>query len=55
MPTLLNTSWMPSGAKYWPIQPLSASRAVSEMPATAVGSANGRSTSASMIFLPGKL
>ena len=41
--------------KKLPIQPLPASSAVSEMPATAVGSANGRSTSASMIFLPGKV
>ena len=54
-PLGLKASLMPSGSRYWPIQPLPASSAVSEMPATAVGSANGRSTSASTIFLPGKL
>ena len=54
-PAGVKASLMPSGSRYWPIQPLPASSAVSEMPATAVGSANGRSTSASTIFLPGNL
>ena len=45
---------MPNGSQR-PIQPLPASSAVSEMPATAVGSANGRSTSASTMRLPGNL
>ena len=35
--------------------PFALPTAVSAMPATAVGKANGRSTSASTIFLPGKL
>jgi|GEM_PF-3016020 hypothetical protein len=54
MPAGRNASTMPSGSRYCPTQPLPASSAVSAMPATAVGSANGRSTSASTIFLPGK-
>ncbi len=51
----------PSGLKatlngrYWPIQPLAAYSEVSAMPATAVGSANGRSTSASITRLNGKV
>ena len=44
---------MPSGSRYWPIQPFCANTVVSAMPDTAVGSANGMSISASMIFLPG--
>ena len=54
-PFRLKASWMPSGSRYWPIQPLPASSAVREMPATAVGSANGRSTSASTSLLPGNV
>ena len=53
-PLGLKASWMPSGSRYWPIQPLPASKAVSEMPATAVGKAKGKSTSASTTFLPKK-
>ncbi|MOA55537.1 hypothetical protein D3C78_1793490 [compost metagenome] len=49
-----NATLMPNGSRYWPSQPLPAYSAVSAMPATAVGSANGRSTSASTSFLPGK-
>jgi len=45
---------MPSGSRIWPIQPFFAYSAVSAMPATAVGSAKGRSTRASISFLPGK-
>ena len=44
---------MPNGARYWPIQPFSANTAVSAMPETAVGSANGMSISASMSLRPG--
>ena len=54
-PLRLKASWMPCGSRSWPIQPLPASSAVREMPATAVGSAKGRSTSASTILRPGKL
>jgi hypothetical protein len=44
---------MPSGSSRAPIQPFFASSVVSVMPATAVGSANGRSTSASNKRRPG--
>ena len=54
-PAGVKASLMPIGSRYCPIQPLPASSAVKEMPATAVGSANGRSTSASTNFLPGNL
>ncbi|OQA28036.1 MAG: hypothetical protein BWY58_00624 [Chloroflexi bacterium ADurb.Bin344] len=54
-PLGLKANCMPWGSSRLPIQPLLASSAVSEMPATAVGSANGRSTRASMIFLPGNV
>ena len=49
----------PSGVKltlngrYWPIHPFWAYSAVSAMPPTAVGSANGRSTRASIRRLAG--
>jgi len=45
---------MSSGARNCPIQPVFAYSEASTMPATAVGSAKGRSTSASTIFLPKK-
>src|SRR5260370_6807579 len=45
---------IPSGLSNLPIQPFSAYSAVSAIPETAVGSANGRSTIASRILLPGK-
>ena len=48
-------TFTPTSARYWPIQPLAAYSEVSAMPATAVGNANGRSTSASSRRLPGKL
>ena len=54
-PAGVKASLMPSGSRNWPTQPLPASSAVSEMPATAVGNAKGRSTSASTIRLPGNL
>ena len=47
-PSGVNATLMPSGSSHWPIQPLGAYSAVSAMPATAVGSAKGRSTSASI-------
>ncbi len=46
---------MPSGSRNCPIQPLPAYTAASEMPATEVGSANGRSTTASTMRLNGKV
>ncbi|MNW13528.1 hypothetical protein D3C71_2115100 [compost metagenome] len=55
MPSGVNATFksnhLDSGA---PSHPFSEYSAVNAMPATAVGSANGRSTSASRIFLPGK-
>src|SRR5579864_6398456 len=45
---------MPSGASREPIQPVGAYSVVSAIPATAVGSANGKSTSASISRRPGK-
>ncbi len=54
MPSGVNATFNPSGSSRDPIQPLGAYSAVSAMPATAVGSANGRSTSASTSRLPGK-
>jgi hypothetical protein len=53
-PSGVNATLMPSGSSHWPIQPFLAYSAVSAMPATAVGSAKGRSTSASTILLAGK-
>ncbi len=53
-PRGVNATLMPSGSSQRPIQPLPANSAVSAMPATAVGSANGRSTSASTSRRPGK-
>ena len=53
-PSGVNATLMPSGASSAPNQPLGANSPVSAMPATAVGSAKGRSTSASTIRLPGK-
>ena len=48
MPSGVNATFMPSGASQLPSQPFGAYRAVNAMPATAVGSANGRSTMASI-------
>src|SRR5476651_1474855 len=54
MPSGVNATLMPSTpSRKLPNQPLDEYSAVSVMPATAVGSANGRSTSASMMRLPG--
>ena len=55
MPSGVNATLMPSAASGAPSQPFGAYSAVSVMPATAVGSANGRSISASTIRRPGKL
>ncbi|MNY43359.1 hypothetical protein D3C86_1783110 [compost metagenome] len=64
MPMNISASVMPSGVKailspdgssIEPIQPFCEYSAVRETPATAVGSANGRSIIASMIFRPGKV
>ena len=44
---------IPQGANSWPIQPPGASRVASVSPATAVGSAKGRSISASSSRRPG--
>ena len=52
-PNGLNATWIPSGCNTRPSQPFGVYSAVSAMPATAVGSANGRSTMASMSRLPG--
>ena len=52
-PSGVKATLMPSGSRCWPTQPLGAYSAVSAMPATAVGSAKGRSTSASTSRLPG--
>ena len=46
MPTGVNAILMPKGSKKRPIQPLGAYRVANAMPVTAVGSANGKSTSA---------
>ena len=55
MPNGVNATFQPNhSASGAPSQPFSEYSAVSAMPATAVGSAKGRSTSASRIFLPGK-
>jgi len=53
-PSGVKATWMPSGSSRRPIQPLREYTAVSAIPATAVGSANGRSTSASTRRLAGK-
>ena len=53
MPAGLNASSSPSGSSQRPTQPLPASTAASAMPATAVGSAKGKSTSASASLRPG--
>ena len=55
IPSGENAALIPSGSRYWPIQPFCAYTAVSAMPETAVGRANGRSTIASMNFLPGSV
>jgi hypothetical protein len=52
-PSGVKATLMPSGSRYLPIQPLPEYSEVSVMPATAVGSANGRSTSASTRRFPG--
>ena len=52
-PSGANATLMPAGSRYWPSQPFDAYSAVSAMPATAVGSAKGRSTSAETRRLPG--
>src|SRR4029079_15355427 len=52
-PSGVNATLMPSGSSSDPIQPLAANNPVSAMPATAVGSANGKSTSASANRRPG--
>src|SRR5580698_2747032 len=54
-PNGVNATLMPSGARNWPIQPLGAYTAASEIPATDVGSANGRSTTASTTRLNGNV
>ena len=46
---------IPSGSRNCPNQPRGAKIAVSAIPDTAVGRANGRSTIASISFLPGKV
>ena len=43
MPSGVNATWIPSGSRYWPIQPFLEYTAVRAMPDTAVGKANGRS------------
>ncbi|MNS98167.1 hypothetical protein D3C72_1325250 [compost metagenome] len=55
-PSGVNATLMPSTPSMnWPNQPFDEYRAVRVMPATAVGKANGKSTSASMMRLPGNL
>jgi len=54
MPSGVYATRIPSGSSSCPIQPLGAYRAVRAMPATAVGSANGRSMMASNSRRPGK-
>ena len=54
-PSGVKATLIPNDSTIRPTQPLPAHSAVSAMPATAVGSAKGRSTSESTIFLPGKL
>ncbi|MNW22684.1 hypothetical protein D3C71_2243280 [compost metagenome] len=55
MPTGVNATFHPNHSDSGPpSQPFCEYSAVSAMPATAVGNAKGRSTSASRIFLPGK-
>ena len=54
-PSGVNATLMPRGSSTEPSQPLREYSAVSAIPATAVGSANGRSISASTSFLPGKV
>ena len=53
MPSGENAALIPSGSRYCPIQPSFEYTAVSAMPATAVGRANGRSTRASANRRPG--
>jgi len=52
-PAGAKATWTPFATRWRPMKPFSAYTAVSAMPATAVGSANGRSTSASASALPG--
>ena len=54
MPSGVNATLMPWASSGLPIHPFGAYSVVRVMPATAVGSANGRSISASTIRLPGK-
>src|SRR6185369_3997915 len=53
IPSGENAVLIPSGSRYCPIQPFFAYTAVRAIPDTAVGSANGKSTIASMNRLPG--
>ena len=53
-PTGVNDTLMPRGSRYCPIQPLAEYKPVSVIPATAVGKAKGRSTSASTMRRPKK-
>ena len=53
MPSGVYAPLMPSGTRYWPSQPFAANRFARVKPATAVGSANGKSTIASMNRRPG--
>ena len=46
-PSGVNATLIPSGSSHAPNQPVGANSPVSAMPATAVGNANGKSTSAS--------
>ena len=48
MPRRVKATCMPSGESHRPSQPFGAYSAVSAIPATAVGSAKGKSTMASM-------
>ena len=54
-PNGVKATWMPNGSSTPPSQPRGAYKAVSEMPATAVGNAKGKSTIASMSRLKGKV
>src|SRR5258708_11470450 len=54
-PSGVNATLSPSGARNWPIQPLGAYTAASAMPATEVGKANGKSTTASTTRLNGNV
>ena len=53
MPSGVKATGTPAASRWLPSQPLTEYTVVNAMPATAVGSANGRSTSASMIRRPG--